>query len=103
MAEVNKEAILKGVRLNVHLLSADPDAYANVVLAPNHVERVGDGEHVGAALEGSKSTISQCPVSSHQGGTQSATDAILSGLGDDASRRVRAFAVDVCIDDAETG
>src|SRR6266851_1984936 len=76
-AKINKDTILEGVRLHVHLLSADAATHPDVVLAPNHIERVGNGEDVGPALEGSKSAITQRPVSAHKGRTQSATDAVL--------------------------
>src|SRR5215469_6148213 len=51
------------------------------MLAANHVERISDGEDVGAALEGGKSTIAQSPVTAVQRNRgQAAADTKLSGL-----------------------
>src|SRR5258708_4414034 len=103
LTKVDEETILESVRLDIHLLSADTAPHPNVVLAPNHVERVRDGENVGPALEGSKPAITQRPISAHQRGSQPTAFAILSRLSDDACGCTRAFAVDVCVDKADYG
>jgi hypothetical protein len=56
-AKVDEEAVLKGVGFYVHLHGSNRAAKANLVVAPNHVERINDGENVGPALEGSETTI----------------------------------------------
>ena len=77
LAKVDKESILESIRLDVHLLSADSNADAEVVLAPNHIERVRNREHIGPALEGSKPAITQRPVTTSESRSHSATDAVL--------------------------
>src|SRR5260370_39312688 len=38
LAKIDKESILEGIRIDVHLLSADATAHSDVVLAPNDIE-----------------------------------------------------------------
>ena len=72
----NPETILEGVGRDVHLIGADLTADADVMLAANHVEGIGDREDVGSALEWGEAAISEGPVTAaHTGGGQSATDA----------------------------
>src|SRR6185312_4041971 len=76
----NQEAVLEGVGFHVHLLSANLAAHLDVVLAANHVEGIGNIEHIGSPLEGSKPAVPQRPVIAHQRGAQSATHAINARL-----------------------
>ena len=73
---LNEEAILEGIGLNVHLMGANRAANPYVMLATNHVKRVGDGEHVGSALEWRKPAIAQAPIRAHEGRNQTATDTV---------------------------
>src|SRR5437879_2060735 len=93
--EVDVEAILKGIGLDIHLLVTESTTDLDVVFAANHVERVGNLENVGPALEGSEPTISESPVIIHQGGAHAAAHTVFVRLRCHASRGVRAFAVQV--------
>ena len=53
---------------------------ADVVLAANHFERIGDRENIRAALEGRESPITQRPVARELRGTEAATDTIFRRL-----------------------
>ena len=101
--EVDKEAVLERVGLYVHLLIAEAAADLDVVLAANHVKRVGNLKHVGAALEGSESAIAQRPVIVHQGGAHTTTHAVFGGLRRNPRWGIRALAVEVCAQDADVG
>src|SRR5213075_196581 len=68
-AGLNKEAVLEGISFNIHLLKTNLSPHADVVTTANHVESVRDREHIGPALEGSKSSVAKRPVASHQGGS----------------------------------
>ena len=86
----------------IHLVDADLAADPDVVLPTIHVERIGDGVNVGAALKGRKSTITQRPVTAkHLGRCQTATHTRFGRLGYNASRSVRAVAVDVSAGNAD--
>ncbi len=80
-SEVDVETVLKRIGLDVHLLDANAHANPDVVVAADHVERVGNREDVGPALEGCESTIAQRPVVVHERRTHAATDAVLCRLG----------------------
>src|ERR1700751_2092115 len=79
-AERDEEAILKGIGLNIHLHGANRTAKADVVLAANHIERIGYIENVGPALERGESSVTQSPVATHQGRGQTATHAVACRL-----------------------
>ncbi len=77
-AEDQEEAVLESVGLNVHLVGANPHANTDVVLAANHVEGIGNGEHVGSTLEGRKTAIPQRPEAAYDRGAKAAADAVFS-------------------------
>ena len=56
-AKHEKETILKGVGKHIHLLCANLSAEADIMTASNHVERIGNVEHVRPALKGSESSV----------------------------------------------
>src|SRR5258708_2777366 len=53
----NPESVLETLRLYVHLIGADAHSGLDVMLSANHVQRVRDGEYVGAALKRGEATI----------------------------------------------
>src|SRR5207248_6926755 len=56
------ESILKGIGHDVHLVGTKLATHPDVVLAANHVKRIGDMEHVRSTLERSESAVTQRPV-----------------------------------------
>src|SRR5205807_10454190 len=56
------ESILKGIGHDVHLVGTKLATHPDVVLAANHVKRIGDMEHVRSTLERSESGFTQRPV-----------------------------------------
>src|SRR6266849_3918680 len=94
VATEKKEAILEGVRLNIHLLGTNLAADSDVVFPANHVERVRNGEHVRSTQEGSKPAIPQRPEPGQQlNGAQTATHAVFCGLVFDTRRLAPAHAI----------
>ena len=85
-------SVLETLGQDVHLIGANGAADLNVVVAANHVERIGDGENIGPALKRRESAIAQRPVTAIQlGRCQTAADASQIGARNAERLRLRSY------------
>ena len=79
-ARVDPVSVLEAFRQHIHLIGANGAADPDIVAAANHVERIGDGEDIGAARERRKAAITERPIAAiHLGRCQAATYAAQIG------------------------
>src|SRR5208282_3476128 len=79
-AKHQEVSVAEAVSQHVHLTATNADTHPKIVFAATHLQRIGNVEDVGPALEWRKSAIAHRPVSGQLRRTQSATRAVFRGL-----------------------